>query len=353
MHITENLVMNTEPAFPEQQYPNYLIWRTKLPSIDSPLEQVIQLAVKFGRLAPSTHNTQPWHFTITSTGLILRPNLDRRLPFSDPQNRGLITSLGCFAANFMLACAQAGWSVTYETNFCYANDLSRSTVTLRTNKEGTPIIDHELALMMTNRFSSKFPYLNDPISADVVTNLESDHIDGTSLVLITKSTIITALSKQYVEGASEFARKRGFREEISKWLRPNDTREGNGMPGFVAGIPLLVSKVTPLVLPSLAFLAMKQVGQDAEKLAGSPLCAMVVTNGDEPIDWFFAGIRYEVLQLRATLLGLHSTPLGAMIETRVAREELMRLTTKNKYPQMFARLGHSSSPIRHTPRQTN
>jgi len=64
--------------------------------------------VRFATLAPSGHNTQPWHFRVLQNGGSILPDLSRRAPVVDPDDHHLFVSLGCAAENFLIAAAANG-----------------------------------------------------------------------------------------------------------------------------------------------------------------------------------------------------------------------------------------------------
>jgi nitroreductase len=67
-------------------------------------------------LAPSNHNTQPWHFNVDGDCLTLCADRTRALPVVDPSDLELIVSCGAALFNLRVAlrrcglhCAAAGW----------------------------------------------------------------------------------------------------------------------------------------------------------------------------------------------------------------------------------------------------
>lgn len=63
-------------------------------------------------LAPNPHNRQPWILDLQADGsALLRCDLDRRLPATDPFDRQITIGLGCFTELFRMAAAQQGRAV--------------------------------------------------------------------------------------------------------------------------------------------------------------------------------------------------------------------------------------------------
>lgn len=64
--------------------------------------------VRYATLAASSHNTQPWRFAFEPGRIVIFPDLSRRCPAVDPDDRHLYASLGCAAENLVWAAQAAG-----------------------------------------------------------------------------------------------------------------------------------------------------------------------------------------------------------------------------------------------------
>lgn len=63
-------------------------------------------------LTPNPHNKQPWLVQLAGTdGLILRPDLTRMLPATDPFNRQITVGCGAFLELLAMAAAEKGWRI--------------------------------------------------------------------------------------------------------------------------------------------------------------------------------------------------------------------------------------------------
>src|SRR5260221_413928 len=84
-----------------QSQDNYLAWsisEKEFPK-ESTIEEKIRFFTRFGILAPSTHNTQPWKFKVQKNSLFIYPDLSKKLPFGDRTDKNLYISLGCCLEN--------------------------------------------------------------------------------------------------------------------------------------------------------------------------------------------------------------------------------------------------------------
>ena len=84
------------------------VWRPFRPSFGDRAALVVEL-VRYGTLAPSSHNTQCWTFEIKRDRIIIHPDGDRRCPIVDPDDHHLFVSLGCAAENIVQAASVQGF----------------------------------------------------------------------------------------------------------------------------------------------------------------------------------------------------------------------------------------------------
>src|SRR6185369_14947284 len=91
---------------------NYNAWQVDAKDFPSrgSLQDKISLLTKYGVLAPSVHNTQPWQFQVGADFLLVTANPDLLLPHADPTGRGLQIALGCCVTNIEVAAAHFGLS---------------------------------------------------------------------------------------------------------------------------------------------------------------------------------------------------------------------------------------------------
>ncbi|WP_456306556.1 hypothetical protein, partial [Paracraurococcus ruber] len=72
-------------------------------------------AAAWAVLAPNPHNRQPWLIELAGPGeVLLRCDLGRRLPATDPFDRQITIGLGCFAELFRMAAAAEGIALAIE-----------------------------------------------------------------------------------------------------------------------------------------------------------------------------------------------------------------------------------------------
>ena len=324
---------------------NYNAWQVNAKDFprEGSLQDKISFLIKYGVLAPSVHNTQPWQFQVGPDFLLVTANPDLLLPHADPTGRGLQIALGCCVTNIEVAAAHFGLSMRCDWA---AEGILLSFVE---NSKGN---DEGLFAFITKRYSAKLPYEPKELSRNDYEKLIAvSKAKHTALTMVTDRPGIQRVALLQREATLGYVNNRAFFQELGRWMRPTGSTAEDGMPGSVIGATKPQSVVMRGLIrrfkPAVKVIAKK----DAQVLSGSSGVGFITTRADNPIDWFEAGRYYERLALKATALGLATTPLAAMVETASIRS---RLTNEYKLPgdtQIFFRIGYSKHKVIHTPRR--
>lgn len=321
---------------------NYDLWDIKeadFPETGS-MEQKIKFLINYGLLAPSTHNTQPWMFTIKERTLAIRPNLRYRLPEADPSDRNLFISLGCCAANIVVAAAHFGLVANIEIT---EEGINLSFSTGSNDKLG------RLFAAITKRYSNKLPYSALSVADKLLDELKLLANDRVDIAFITDAADRRFIASLHRKTLSSYPVS--FGKELSKWLRYNKTMRSDGMPAFVVGIKGLKQVIIKRMLVLSPKIFQKLGASDAALVEGSPVLGALFTRKNNRPDWQATGLVYEYMALTATSRNLNMTPLAAMIENDQTAKQLSGKFGKSTIPQMFFRLGYADNQPYHTPRR--
>ncbi len=82
------------------------------PVSNIPIADDVKLLLQYAVRAPSSHNTQPWCFSVSGNRVFLYADRTRALPVNDPGNRELTISCGCALMNLRVAAAESGLTAT-------------------------------------------------------------------------------------------------------------------------------------------------------------------------------------------------------------------------------------------------
>ncbi len=305
--------------------------------------------IRYAILAPNSHNTQPWKFSIQENCILIYPDLDRSLVFSDRTGREMNTSLGCALANLLIAADNFGFSNTVDY---FPEDITSGAVARVNLKTGKKlIVGSDLFSQIVKRSTTRGNYLPKPISQQTFENLLSKikHSD-VQIKFITDSDRISEISQLVSQASIAAFSEEIFREELATWVRPNKSTESDGMPGFGFGLSdedsLEISEMI-LKIPTQV-----QAQMDSEVVSKSPSLLVFSTPSDSPIDWLKTGMVYEYFSLAAIEAGLATAPMAGVIEYPPTRAKLTTLITlKSEVPTFFARLGYPQNLAPHSPRR--
>ncbi|MFD1950803.1 Acg family FMN-binding oxidoreductase [Sphingomonas arantia] len=188
--------------------------------------------VRYATLAPNGHNTQPWRFAATPTGVDIMPDLSRRTPVVDPDDHHLFVGLGCAAENLAIAASANGRPASI--GFDPAGD-GRIAIELGSGRPR----DLALCRAIPARQSTRSLYDGRPVPVEDLRSLErAAAVPGVSLLLITDpprrervlETVLHANDLQMEDPA--------FMAELMRWLRFNEAaalRTGDGLYSACSG----------------------------------------------------------------------------------------------------------------------
>ena len=309
--------------------------------------EILMYCAQYGALAPSTHNSQPWLCHISKDSLLVEPDFSKSLHAADPINRGLYFSLGCFVTN--VRCAAATFNKELDVKIDTKKNAYFISIKLLDRKHSLAE-SKDLFSFVKKRFSNKDHYLVTKIPKKLVSLMQDQH-NTTRVQIFDNKKLMEVFAEQYKISAKNLSGSQAFRNELSTWLRPNNTKKFDGMPGFVSNISLIPSLLGPFVIRNFGFAAKKQVDKDSQKLRMSPAVGIIYSKNNTPAEWIEAGELYERLALIAIKNGLSMTPMAAMVEDQSGANLLAKLNTK-MLPQFFYRIGYSNSGVTyHTPRR--
>jgi nitroreductase len=279
------------------------------------LEELVRLAT----LAASSHNTQPWRFTLQSDEIRIHPDPRRRCPVVDPDDAHLWRSLGCATENIVLAAPVQGLAATVR--------VVDSAVCVALTPAATAEPD-ALVRAIPQRQCCKAPYDGRPLAADELAALDAAGlVAGARIALVTAGAQRSAVADLVAEGNRLQLADPAFRRELIYWMRFSDrdaVSTGDGLAGRVLGLPSIPGFVGRAFV-RLFLSGRRQANADRRLIETSPVLAVVLAPDDGPEGWVAAGRASQRLQLQATALGLTSAFLNQPVEVPALRPRLEAL----------------------------
>ncbi|HET9721491.1 MAG TPA: nitroreductase family protein [Candidatus Saccharimonadales bacterium] len=309
------------------------------------MQNDIHKILSYARLAPSSHNTQPWIARLKGPKVLIGYDPSRHLQVGDPDRHELFMSLGCFIETFTLAAASLGYSTSYKFKSDKIDDLAE--LQLTPTKDRAPWLK-----AIQNRRSDRRPFRDQLISKADVKILSSLRLNAASVILIDNPLEIEFLADMTHEATKELMTPAAFRQELSQWVRHNWTKRPDGMPGYTQGMPGLISLIGPKVIKSSAKTAADQAKKDAKRVRSSVAVALVITGDNSPRGWIDAGRLFQRLWLEATKHGISASAISPAVISDDTRNQVIKNLSLKHRPVGLLRLGYAKAgPPKASPRR--
>jgi nitroreductase len=293
--------------------------------------QALNDAVATAGLAPSVHNTQPWHWRLHSDTLGLRLDPGRLLEVTDPDSRLAIVSCGAALNHALVSLAADGWQVTVTRtpNSGPAGDLATLHVGGRIPVE--PAAAARLRTIGLRR-TDRRPVSGGRIDANKMRSIAAAaEAQGASLRLLGPQQafdLAAATDRAFRTETADVA----WQAELQHWVggvRPLDT----GLPAAV--IPAGVTPTT-VVRRDFGHPGAMVIAEAHDRTA---IFAILYGPADSPLDWLRAGEALSAAWLTATDLDVSVLPLSATLEVPATRETMRHLLDDAGYPFLLLRFG--------------
>lgn len=330
---------------------NYSAWEINPDDFykEETMEGKLNFLVRFGILAPSSHNTQPWKFEIESGGIILAPNLERSLPHSDTNNRQLYISLGCALENILVAADYYGLKNSIE--YVLHDETPRIKIVLEESilirKEQTR---KHLVFAIPRRCVNRGKYANEFPDENLRVLTRGFGNSNIKIHTIREETPRMKIGDITVRAGITAMDDQNFRRELSCYVKNNMTKSFVGMPAFGMGIPTPVSFLAPFLVRRLNMNKKAQKKDRDLLIKFTPVFCIITTRNDDAQGWIEAGRTYEQIALRATAAQTATAPMAAAIQIGDFYKELQGILSDEYRPQVFFRLGYGTKTVRHSPR---
>lgn len=309
----------------------------------SRLEPHVESMLKAAMLAPSSHNTQPWRFTVSDSQVLLYADRTRALPANDPDDRELTISCGCALMNMRVAAAHNGFSTDART-LPDRNDEDLLAVVAVENSPGPAESEATLFSAIGDRRTYRKRFQSKTVPGSVITELEAAAAaEGAWFHVLQDDGARLQAARLVEEGDAIQWANPSWRRELAQWMHPRRKGDGLTVPGLLAPAAQLVVRTFDMG---------NGVGaRDAELAGESPVIAVLGTDGDEPAAWLATGQALERVLLTACREGLQCSYLNQPIQVAALRPKLQNLIKGRGFPQILLRLGYPVEKIAAAPRR--
>ena len=300
--------------------------------------------IRLATLAPSGHNTQPWRFKVSDTGIWILPDFSRRTRIVDPDDHHLFVSLGCAAENLLIAAAASG----RPGSLAFSEGMSgRAGDVIRVELRRGPTMADALCPAILRNQSTRSDYDARAVPIEELKLLETTaRIPGVSVLLVTESRKCGEIADYVLRGNDAQMGDAAFVEELREWIRFNPLqalRTGDGLFTRCSG-----QVVVPTWIGRAAFRSFyRKESEDqryAQQLRSSAGLAIFVGDEADKDHWIRVGRSFQRFALQATALGIRHSLVNQPVEVPVVRREFARyLGLGNAQPDLLVRFGYGAA----------
>ena len=319
-----------------------------------------RFALAHAILAPNPHNRQPWLVQLVSDDrLILRADLTRLLPETDPFDRQIVIGFGTFLELLDLAAASRGWRT--ETQVWPAGEPgvrldARPVAEVRFVRDAEARPDPLLAQVL-NRRTNRLPYDRDHRVAEPdLSGLQAAASPGVRVGATAAPARLAMLRPIVLDGYRiEAATPGPYRENVEAMrigaAEIAEHRDGISLSGAGIEIGRSLGVVTREAFLRPDSFARGEFTKGGDAWAETSMAfAWLTTPGNSRTDQIAAGRAYLRLNLLATQRGLALQPWSQVLQEYPAMRDAYRRiheALEVEAPariQMLVRLGHAEVP---------
>ncbi len=301
----------------------------------------MQQLLEAARLAPSSHNTQPWKFSVEPDALRVLPDRERRLPTVDPDEHALYISLGCAVENIVAEAGHLGYRSDVRI---VAGDQERYVKMTFERSIRPPAEDLHAAIRERQSTRRHYDSRRIPV-ADIRRLGAAARQPGVKVITLAGSEQVEAIVPLITEAVRIQYEDAAFRTELADWVRFNRRaaeERGDGIPAAALGLPPVPEWAGRLILR-------RMVRADAEARrqvrAVRQAAALFVFAAErmDPDHWIEVGRSFERVVLTATKLGIRHAHVNMPCEVpsvRAKLKEVLDLPAATE-PLLLIRLGYA------------
>jgi hypothetical protein len=289
--------------------------------------------VRQATLAASSHNTQPWTFTLAERSITIRPDVTRRTPVVDPDDHHLFVSLGCATENLVHAALASG---------LHADVVVREDSIDVAFNETTPVRSPLFEAIPVRQCSRSIYDGHALTVAELRALNDVAHGDGVHAVVMTGRPELETVLEYVMRGNAAQIGDPAFVAELEAWIRFSEAeavQTGDGLFSRATGNPAVPRWLGTRLLGAL-LTPKSENDKCAKQLRSSAGVIVFVSDANDRRHWIEAGRCYERFALQATALGVRTAFLNQPVEVAPLRSQLAAwLNLGARRPDLVVRFG--------------
>jgi nitroreductase len=307
-------------------------------TVQEETKELFRQAVERASLAPSVHNTQPWHFVVRPDTMELHAVKDRQLRALDPTGRQMVISCGCALFNARVAlAADRVLQIDRLPDAAQPDILARVTMVDKP-APWTPLV--RLDPQIDRRHTNRRDFFEENVPPDVIYELTTaaEQEDASLVQIVEPEQKLAAAHLSQEAEAIQNADPR-YRAELETWTT-NDLHRTDGVP--VYAIPHTDERSEPESLVRNFDVAGKGW---LPRLKQSSLnhCMMVLGMAESNrLAWLRGGEALQRILLEATRLDYVVSIASQVVEVGSIRDRLREELSLDFHPLLLMRIGQAA-----------
>lgn len=330
---------------------NYSSWDISVEEFpyDGSVEEQLKFLLGYAILAPSSHNAQPWKFSIRGNLVIVYGEESRRLNISDPDQRLEHVSFGCAIEFFIIAAEYFGFLVDVE----YLPEEERGAVArleVTGENKSKSFDENHLIHSITSRHSNRHDFEEREVSDSVLENLINIKNSNVNVHVMSEEEKKNKYASTVMKSRHLTFEDEAFRHEMAKHKKNNFTKACVGIPGFTMGFNALKSLIVPTLIKKMNVIKLSYKKDEAQFGRFSSAHIVLTTSEDTKVAWLESGRILARILLSAQQSGvsasINASPSGEDIHCDQVRE----LLDTEEFVQISCRIGYTTKKMKHSPR---
>ena len=321
----------------------------------------LEFLLRYAILAPSSHNSQPWKFSIKDNQISIFIDKSRWLKVADDDQRELHISIGCALESLIIAAEHFGYNHK-EQYFPEGEDGLAVIVELVAQGKIDKPRDQSLFNHIPRRHTNHNLYQTQKIPQAEMAHLhtciyeEGFWMFSTNegpYMIYTEAELRKRVDELITRADAIQLTDQAYKNELAYWI---------GQGAF--GTPWLMAKIGQLAVTYLN-ISGGQTKKDSEMLLSAPALVALASSANDRKSQVMAGQIFDRIALTATGLGMAVHPMSQILEVPEIKSELREILEvpevkaevaklspeDNIFPHQTFRLGYAEAEKAHTPRR--
>lgn len=322
------------------------VWNVKASDFpkNGKMESKLKFLIRYGILAPSGHNSQPWKFKLSDDSIEVWPDFDQKRSAVDPENRELYISLGCAAKNIEIAANYFG--MIYDKSYRIEEEKGLGAIMFKFQDGIKNSSDQELFEAILKRQTNRGEYGTKQLDKEI-RMLSCEEVNTR---MIRNKDQKKELSELIYTSNKVWFKTKELVEELDYWLQDDIQSGSDGVSTGVLNIYKLAANVK-YFLAKDSEAAIKKAEREKRLAIEAPGLVIIETKMDGIKHWIKAGEIYEELALNLVKNRLVHAFFNTVIELNTQKIKLAKILETRGRPQMFIRIGYPQEKFAHSGRR--